>query len=254
MPSAAVEASEPKTNRLATERKKKTQKPRPLLCLPSSLLLSSRFLSKTGSYEGDSDLQLERVNVYFNEATGGELEKRKRGKNGFYFWQRVFLVFPPSRARATRCDAALCAAALFEEREGRRLFSFVFCTISMSAARCVRREEERRKGESSKSSSASAQLFFSFFEVFRRRNTQAQLSLSLSHPFSLQKKKKNSFFPPQVATSRAPCSSTSSPEPWTRCARGPTGRSSAPTTSSSARLVVSFFTCFHSFFRDPTRL
>lgn len=30
------------------------------------------FPSPTGTYEGDSDLQLERVNVYFNEATGGE--------------------------------------------------------------------------------------------------------------------------------------------------------------------------------------
>ena len=27
----------------------------------------------TGTYHGDSDLQLERVNVYFNEASGGEL-------------------------------------------------------------------------------------------------------------------------------------------------------------------------------------
>jgi tubulin beta len=26
----------------------------------------------TGTYAGDSDLQLERINVYFNEATGGE--------------------------------------------------------------------------------------------------------------------------------------------------------------------------------------
>ena len=26
----------------------------------------------TGTYHGDSDLQLERVNVYFNEASGGE--------------------------------------------------------------------------------------------------------------------------------------------------------------------------------------
>ena len=25
----------------------------------------------TGTYQGDSDLQLERINVYFNEATGG---------------------------------------------------------------------------------------------------------------------------------------------------------------------------------------
>lgn len=28
-------------------------------------------IDPTGSYNGDSDLQLERVNVYFNEASGG---------------------------------------------------------------------------------------------------------------------------------------------------------------------------------------
>ena len=29
-------------------------------------------IDPTGSYNGDSDLQLERVNVYFNEASGGQ--------------------------------------------------------------------------------------------------------------------------------------------------------------------------------------
>jgi hypothetical protein len=31
----------------------------------------------TGTYHGDSDLQLERINVYFNEATGGEPGRSK---------------------------------------------------------------------------------------------------------------------------------------------------------------------------------
>ena len=30
----------------------------------------------TGTYHGDSDLQLERINVYFNEATGGRYVPR----------------------------------------------------------------------------------------------------------------------------------------------------------------------------------
>jgi len=30
----------------------------------------------TGSYDGDSDLQLERINVYFNEASGGRYVPR----------------------------------------------------------------------------------------------------------------------------------------------------------------------------------
>ena len=33
-------------------------------------------IDPTGIYEGDSDLQLERINVYFNEATGGQYVPR----------------------------------------------------------------------------------------------------------------------------------------------------------------------------------
>ena len=56
------------------EKKNSTPTLSPFFCLPPSLLFYFTTLSKkkTGSYEGDSDLQLERVNVYFNEATGGE--------------------------------------------------------------------------------------------------------------------------------------------------------------------------------------
>ena len=33
-------------------------------------------MDPTGTYHGDSDLQLERINVYFNEATGGRYVPR----------------------------------------------------------------------------------------------------------------------------------------------------------------------------------
>ena len=33
-------------------------------------------IDPTGSYHGDSDLQLERINVYYNEATGGRYVPR----------------------------------------------------------------------------------------------------------------------------------------------------------------------------------
>ena len=36
----------------------------------------STALSPTGSYNGDSDLQLERINVYYNEATVGKYVPR----------------------------------------------------------------------------------------------------------------------------------------------------------------------------------
>lgn len=32
-------------------------------------------IDPTGTYHGDSDLQLERINVYYNEATGKKLKK-----------------------------------------------------------------------------------------------------------------------------------------------------------------------------------
>jgi hypothetical protein len=36
-------------------------------------------IDPTGTYAGDADLQLERVNVYFNEASGGACTRRARG-------------------------------------------------------------------------------------------------------------------------------------------------------------------------------
>ena len=49
------------------------------LCSHNQGLISSVevFGSSTwGTYHGDSDLQLERINVYFNEATGGRYVPR----------------------------------------------------------------------------------------------------------------------------------------------------------------------------------
>ena len=42
----------------------------------SSLSFLSAGVDPTGTYHGDSDLQLERINVYFNEATGGRYVPR----------------------------------------------------------------------------------------------------------------------------------------------------------------------------------
>merc|ERR1712216_225760 len=44
---------------------------------PSSEVISDEHgIDPTGTYHGDSDLQLERINVYFNEATGGRYVPR----------------------------------------------------------------------------------------------------------------------------------------------------------------------------------
>ena len=62
------------------------------LCLTNPSLYRREVLSDehgidpTGTYHGDSDLQLERINVYFNEATGGACGS--------------FLVFPWLRSRS----------------------------------------------------------------------------------------------------------------------------------------------------------
>ena len=45
----------------------------PSLCALNREVVSDEHgVDPTGTYHGDSDLQLERINVYFNEATGGE--------------------------------------------------------------------------------------------------------------------------------------------------------------------------------------
>jgi tubulin beta len=46
---------------------------RTLTLIRTLCFYSYRF---TGTYYGDSDLQLERINVYFNEATGGRYVPR----------------------------------------------------------------------------------------------------------------------------------------------------------------------------------
>ena len=37
-------------------------------------------IDPTGTYHGDSDLQLERINVYYNEAAGKMCARIRRGK------------------------------------------------------------------------------------------------------------------------------------------------------------------------------
>ena len=50
---------------------------RPLMVLCSQEVISDEHgVDPTGTYQGDSDLQLERINVYFNEATGGRYVPR----------------------------------------------------------------------------------------------------------------------------------------------------------------------------------
>ena len=136
-----------------------------------------------------------------------------------------------------------CFSAGFCRNEKDASFSVIFCACGTLANSSVRRERERRESKSSKA--RARQLFpFPFFEV----STPPGLNLSFSL-FSLFPKQKNPSLR-KAATSRAPCSLTSSPEPWTLCARGPTDRSSAPTTSSSARLVFFSFFFFQFFARD----
>ena len=53
--------------------------PLPCACpLAAQVVCDEHGVDPTGTYAGDSDLQLERINVYFNEATGGE-QRSQRG-------------------------------------------------------------------------------------------------------------------------------------------------------------------------------
>lgn len=45
---------------------------------PAQVVCDEHGVDPTGTYHGESDLQLERINVYFNEATGGEQFKWAR--------------------------------------------------------------------------------------------------------------------------------------------------------------------------------
>ena len=42
----------------------------------SQVISDEHGIDPTGTYHGDSDLQLERINVYYNEATGGRYVPR----------------------------------------------------------------------------------------------------------------------------------------------------------------------------------
>ena len=44
----------------------------------SQVVCDEHGVDPTGTYHGDSDLQLERVNVYFNEASGGMSAEQKQ--------------------------------------------------------------------------------------------------------------------------------------------------------------------------------
>ena len=48
-----------------------------LTCVrPREVISDEHGIDPSGVYEGNSDLQLERINVYFNEATGGRYVPR----------------------------------------------------------------------------------------------------------------------------------------------------------------------------------
>jgi hypothetical protein len=82
-------------------------------------------IDATGSYHGDSDLQLERIDVYYNEAVGGALSL-SLSLSSSSSWLLVSLPY----------------AFRLLSRGGRRCVAvFVFCRLSLCCE-----EEERVKG------------------------------------------------------------------------------------------------------------
>ena len=88
-------------------------------------------IDPTGTYHGDSDLQLERINVYYNEATGGKYVPRavlvdlepgtmdsvRSGPFGqifrpdnFVFGERFFVIWCTCGTPMRNSDAAHCTA------------------------------------------------------------------------------------------------------------------------------------------------
>ena len=64
---------------LRTCRRTRAPPPHPPPCNPprhlAQVICDEHGVDATGAYHGESDLQLERINVYFNEATGGEFSE-----------------------------------------------------------------------------------------------------------------------------------------------------------------------------------
>src|SRR3954453_18288270 len=58
---------------LSPEKLARTCFQQPFLFASMQVICDEHGVDPTGTYHGDSDLQLERINVYFNEATGGML-------------------------------------------------------------------------------------------------------------------------------------------------------------------------------------
>ena len=70
----------------------------------SQVVCDEHGVDPTGTYAGDSDLQLERINVYFNEATGGAFvdlarcakRKKKRARRASAVFFSSPLASPPT--------------------------------------------------------------------------------------------------------------------------------------------------------------
>jgi hypothetical protein len=70
-------------------------------------------IDPTGTYAGEADLQLERVNVYFNEASGGARLRRLRARGG------PAESTASIRPRPARCGARGRASRCSRPRRGR---------------------------------------------------------------------------------------------------------------------------------------
>lgn len=64
------------------------------------MICDEHGVDPTGTYHGDSDLQLERINVYYNEATGGRYVPRAILMDlepyVFFFFIPFSLIPPPT--------------------------------------------------------------------------------------------------------------------------------------------------------------
>lgn len=95
----------------------------------------------TGTYHGESDLQLERINVYFNEATGGAWRAFQRsqmdGCTSFRAFLAVLLPAVPVMARDdVRHRRSPWAARLHRPRAGRAACAIVIARVVRWRALC----------------------------------------------------------------------------------------------------------------------
>ncbi|KAH0935294.1 hypothetical protein HID58_012411 [Brassica napus] len=109
------------------------------------VICGEHAIDPTGQYRGDSDLQLERINVYYNEASGGKYVPRAIREEYPDRMMMTFSVFPSPKVSDTVVEpynATLSVHQLVENADecmvldNEALYDICFRTLKLSNPTC----------------------------------------------------------------------------------------------------------------------